>query len=704
MDTVHTDHDATKPSTSRLGTPSVTGGSSTTSGVFQTQFVAGDIIDNRYQILSLLGKGGFGCVYKVVQTTIKKEYALKTLNPINATDMTIQRLRKEGQAAGRLDHPNLVRAVDFGMLDGVQPYLVMDLVEGPTLSQYLKQHGKASIKTMLQLFIPLCRALAYAHEQGVIHRDLKPSNVILAPDDTHQSQFIPKIVDFGIAKIQCSDESHAMTLTGTGDVFGTPLYMSPEQCMGTGVDSRSDIYALGCMMFETLTGAPPFSGANALEIMMQHGSAPVPSLREASLGELFPPSIERIVNRMLAKDPKDRYQDCKAVARDLSAFERGDVQQIEESPTVALLRENRKKQRSMSILCAAMGTIAGATIGYAAHQIMTPPAVAPKPEPKPVVDVRYSASILDYGLDSGFHYFSKSAGDSRTFEFPKRKLGELSYWHKGKPTTVEAKETVTVPRDAKLSFRVEGQMLLAPDQWSHFHVNELDAVVINLHSCYVDDEPFNQSMAGLMMQDQMRIFSLNEKSIFRRTLFALGNLPNLRWLDLRHVLIDDKPCTGDLIGKLANLHQLQVLRVDDISKAGALVSELAKHNDMRRFGLVHTDLTDQDIEKIGSFEHLDTLSLRDYKGKNSALFAKLTSNRTLKRFAIESEFLASASPETLQTLHPMTIVTRADELPPEVKRAIMSNKSITLVQDNDRQHHDGGWFDVTREDPDTVLR
>ncbi|MFN8555399.1 MAG: serine/threonine-protein kinase [Candidatus Obscuribacterales bacterium] len=336
------------------------------------QFGPGDCIDERYQIVSVLGRGGCGCVYKVIQIALKKEFALKTLNPLSTSEVTTLRLHKEAQAASRLQHPNLVRAVDFGMIGGTQPYLVMDLVEGPTLSQYLKQHGKTSVKEALQLFLPLCSALAYAHEQGVVHRDLKPSNVILSGDSSGSMQFIPKIVDFGIAKLKSSDATHAMTLTATGDIFGTPLYMSPEQCMGTGVDGRSDIYALGCMLFETVTGAPPFAGTNALEIMMQHNTAKMPSLKEASLGESFPPALEKVIGRMLEKNPRDRYQDCTAVAKDLEAIARGDFKGISVSPEAVALRENRQLQLSTSLVSAAIGIVFGAIISFAAQQYINP--------------------------------------------------------------------------------------------------------------------------------------------------------------------------------------------------------------------------------------------------------------------------------------------------------------------------------------------
>src|SRR5262249_28114870 len=160
--------------------------------------------------------------------------------------------QKEAQAASRLDHQNLVKAHDFGLVDEGRPYFVMDLVEGRTLSQRIKEEGPISVAEALKIFIPVCFGLEYAHDHGVVHRDLKPSNIMLTMKS--DGQYEPKVVDFGIAKFVQEQEGTTTALTKTGEIFGTPFYMSPEQCKATNVDNRSDIYSLGCVMFEALTG------------------------------------------------------------------------------------------------------------------------------------------------------------------------------------------------------------------------------------------------------------------------------------------------------------------------------------------------------------------------------------------------------------------------------------------------------------------
>src|SRR5262249_12386424 len=152
-----------------------------------------------------------------------------------------RRFQKEAQAISKLNHANIVRARDFGFIGGTQPYLLMDLAEGETLSQRIKRAGQLNLREALDLFIPICFGLAYAHAEGIIHRDIKPSNIILA-SGSKAGEAEPKIVDFGIAKVLDSED--AATLTQTGEVFGTPSYMSPEQCRGEQIDARCDIYSL----------------------------------------------------------------------------------------------------------------------------------------------------------------------------------------------------------------------------------------------------------------------------------------------------------------------------------------------------------------------------------------------------------------------------------------------------------------------------
>ena len=259
-----------------------------------------------------------GTVYRVEQIFLKKEFALKTMENRTGSEVMIQRFQLEAKAAFSLNHPNLVKVHDFGLLDNDNPYLVMDFINGVTFAEYLKEHGPLPIEYVAPLFAQACFGLMAAHEQSVVHRDIKPANLMLLNDVGIDSEGSVKLVDFGIAKLVNREDGEIQALTRTGEIFGSPLYMSPEQCSGGTVDQRSDIYSLGCVLFEMLTGTPPQMGQNALKTMLLHQAGETPTLKEASLGKDFPEELERIVAKMLRKYPEQRYQNVGLVAHDLT--------------------------------------------------------------------------------------------------------------------------------------------------------------------------------------------------------------------------------------------------------------------------------------------------------------------------------------------------------------------------------------------------
>jgi serine/threonine protein kinase len=239
-----------------------------------------------------------------------------------------------------------VQVHDFGLLDDGKPYLVLDYVKGCTLAEYLKQHGPMTLEAVADVFAKVCFGLAYAHDQGVIHRDIKPSNIMLVDGASDGAEGSVKILDFGIAKLTSREDGEIQALTRTGEIFGSPLYMSPEQCSGGYIDHRSDIYSLGCVLFEALTGTPPHLGQTALATMMLHQSQQAPTLKEASLGKEFPDALERIVAKMLHKSPAERYRSVGLVPQDLARVG-GDTGLLEVSSSFRQTRSKASKVVSM---------------------------------------------------------------------------------------------------------------------------------------------------------------------------------------------------------------------------------------------------------------------------------------------------------------------------------------------------------------------
>lgn len=279
----------------------------------------GTILAERYRIISTAGRGGMGVVYKVEQIFMSKILALKTIESKNLSDMAVRRFQHEARTTFAVRHANIICVHDFGLLHETTPFLVMDYVEGETLAQVISRSGSGlPVEQAIPIFIQVCFGLAAAHDVGIVHRDLKPSNIMLVKDTVIGSEGSVKVLDFGIARLVQHDGGEIQALTRTGEICGSPLYMSPEQCKSGNVDHRSDVYSLGCVLFETLSGAPPFIGDSALTTMMQHQGAHAPTLKQASLGKEFPAKLEAVLAKMLAKNPNDRYQNLGLVAHALA--------------------------------------------------------------------------------------------------------------------------------------------------------------------------------------------------------------------------------------------------------------------------------------------------------------------------------------------------------------------------------------------------
>jgi eukaryotic-like serine/threonine-protein kinase len=220
--------------------------------------LVGTIIDDRFEVLELIGRGGNGLVYKARQTVLNRVVAIKVLHWHLLERQSQDRFRQELRTISTLSHPNILSLYSAGALASGQPYMVLEYLHGQTLADAIKAGLRWPDKRCLPWLKQVLSALEYAHVNGVIHRDLKPSNVVLTESDDPRRSV--RLVDFGIARVINLSNEEKQRLTQTGAVFGTPLYMSPEQCEGKQTDPRSDIYAFGCLMYETLTGKPPFDG------------------------------------------------------------------------------------------------------------------------------------------------------------------------------------------------------------------------------------------------------------------------------------------------------------------------------------------------------------------------------------------------------------------------------------------------------------
>jgi eukaryotic-like serine/threonine-protein kinase len=272
----------------------------------------GVVIDGRYRVLSFIGRGGMGSVYRAEHVTIKRVVAVKLLHRTLVGVPEIgKRFEREAYAIGRIDHPNCVNVSDFGQLEDGSLYLVMEYLEGRSRGDLLVTESRVPPRRALHIIRHVIRGLGHAHEAGIVHRDVKPENVLLieSEDDTE----FAKILDFGIAKLlgqAAADDDSDHKLTQAGVAFGTPIYMSPEQAVGSPVDGRADLYAATVLLYEMITGRPPFYSDDKIEVLAMHTSKQPAPLARVAADVALPPGLDEIIARGLAKRPRDRYQNA----------------------------------------------------------------------------------------------------------------------------------------------------------------------------------------------------------------------------------------------------------------------------------------------------------------------------------------------------------------------------------------------------------
>jgi serine/threonine protein kinase len=527
------------------------------------EYPPGTVLAERYRIIATAGRGGMGLVYKVQQIFINKILALKTIDRRDLSDTAVRRFHHEARATFAVSHPNIVCVHDFGLLNDTTPFLVMDFVEGETLAQVIARSGSGvAVEQAIPTFIQVCFGLAAAHDVGIVHRDLKPSNIIVVRGAEIGGEGSVKVVDFGIAKLTQHDGGEIQALTRTGEIFGSPLYMSPEQCKSGSVDLRSDVYSLGCVLFETLTGAPPFIGDSALTTMMQHLGENAPTLKQASLGTEFPEKLEYILARMLDKDPSNRYQNLGLVAHALASVLGSESVVVEEATAKAAEKKTiaPTKTVTMSPAIFAFLFVAVAAIfsvgGYLLGRHNNDPARQPAPAISSTTETADQANshIPSYGAllqETQQHFLP--ADDHAAIVDVKTKLehptpgGELAFMGVTLSTSMMKQiadaKWVTSAKWNYCTFDNKGFGLLAKKP--------------NLDSLFASDSNFDDVGANLISSSR----SLTRLELARTALTDDGLTQFVRLKRLSNLQVAQTRVTDFGIATLANMPSLEMLRV-----------------------------------------------------------------------------------------------------------------------------------------------
>ncbi|MFA7341257.1 MAG: protein kinase [Candidatus Obscuribacterales bacterium] len=604
----------------------------------------GTIIDDKYCVLDFLGIGGMGIVYKVEQLSLKAVRALKMIDTDKLSDDSWRRFKLEARAASTLEHANIIKVYDYGLFNKLTPYYVMEVVDGMTLGERININGPINAEQFFSVYIPVAQALAYIHNKGLLHRDIKPANIMLNEDASGKISQV-KILDFGLVKMFCDADCGALTkagdLTKAGEIIGSPTFMSPEQTAGYKLDQRSDIYSLGCAMFDALTGEPPYVDYNPVEVLIMHQSKAIPSLAEKAQGREFDERIELLVRVMLAKKPGDRHQKMEEVVQDLIAIQSGrkpifaceywqdtnnvktvkkqlvdndadvDVDVDEDADdsidSIDTGRITKCKSSNQSLIKYAT-TIAIAIIAITAL----------------VATSAYLWQIRDSNREASTETKSSELGQNRSIEPSHKYAASPPYSHEatiaGKRVIVfdfpkdysigeissldghnkfNAQGTVTMPQGEPFRFTASKDCMRNPQLLEQFKTNEIRVLELNARPGAKDEH-----IAAIKHLTKLAKLTICDCALSPAGIANLDNLTELRDLTINSSNIDDKA-----FSQLKILCQLEILEAREIPELNKTIKALSNSQRLQRLVLCNGSLDDQSLKSIGRLKQLTYLNL-----------------------------------------------------------------------------------------------
>lgn len=564
----------------------------------------GSIVDSKYKIVGLIGQGGMGAIYKVHHVLLQKEMALKTFRSHGLSQDSWQRFQREAQAIAKLQHKNIVDVFDFGIVEEGLPYYTMELLTGQSLADALSQSGRLAPTDALKIFGQVAEALAHAHRHNIVHRDIKPANIILVADSPSQSsQLQAKLVDFGIAKLaESSPISDDQSLTRAGTIFGTPLYMSPEQSLALPTDHRTDMYSFGCALYETLTGKPPFVGATALITMMHHQRQSPPTLKDGAFDFAFPQRLEALIAKLLAKKPEDRYQNFDQIIEELDwsgkAIEtlRPAVSGAQKANPKPLSDADRAERSQEAV------ELSPKTSGISKRLIAVALAIAACfcliAFALTRTEIFKTASNQQTMAKPYFVKFRKDAdGNKKVFYFPPDENAG-SFIIEETKKMLPCMGEVVVPANEHILLFADAGLCTNPELFRRFGQEDLYGVVLDLDpECLWSSRHIEEisHIAGLKKLDISHITHLSASA-----LVFIDNMKSLKRLD-----ISETGFKGQDVSRLTILPQLEQLQVSGITDLSAAWQYMANNNARTEILVANrSTFKISDMPNIGKIRHL----------------------------------------------------------------------------------------------------
>jgi serine/threonine protein kinase len=630
---------------------------------------SGTIIGGTFKIISIIGEGGMGVVYLVNHLGLNKPFALKVLTPNLVNEQNWLRFQAEARTLSALNHSSLVKVYDLGIHEKTVPFYSMDYLKGRNLEEILCQQGRLELKQALAVFLTMLDGLAYAHRNGVVHRDIKPANIfICSPASTTNesaNQVIDdetevKILDFGISKL-VSSANKSQHLTSAGEIFGSPYYMSPEQCRGEAVDARSDIYSVGCTLFEALTGFVPFEGKNGIEISLMHEEDEPPHLEDVLPNSTFPPGLELVLAKCLAKLPQNRYQSAKELAIDLTRIKDGKIiEGYARARNRATLSEEEEEEDTarprlrptVSIFVAGGVLSIGLVLAFATLVAIQRSTQTPKEdstvsstESPALVRVRkmFGDELVKFDSNptqpvpnetierflqaqTGFYSKSKIIGSKKVkvFSFPKQfSIGSITSINKIAVRKSEARGEVVIESGSTINFTADTIVADYTELLKFFRPDELESL-----SIAAADSNKESLLTNVSALSSLKELNLSHCELTERDLVSLNRLNKLKTLSIKLASTD-----GAALAKYKYLKQLHELHIDTPTHLTPLLRALKTSQNLDWLAIEHATLSKEDIRELASLQQLRCLVLNDSSVSNADL-ESLTALKHLLRLDI----------------------------------------------------------------------
>lgn len=613
-----------------------------------SQLEEGITVGGAYRVVRFVARGGMGSVYLVEHQSLKRALALKTLRPDKISRDAWVRFVTEAKVLARLEHPNLVKVYDLGTIDNKLPYFVMDYVDGQPLSEVIQKRGALPLAEALAIYEQVAEGMVYAESLGLLHRDIKPSNLMLVETKSKYPQV--KLMDFGLA-IQAAG-------SGQGEkIFGSPPYMSPEQSLDQPLDHRSDIYSFGCALFETLTGAPPFIGESVLITLSKHQIEPPPTLREATLGEIFPPVLEKAVAKMLAKNPDQRFQnftDVRELLKKMRSLEEEDRLSVDKigdirsesnkrSDQSGAGRNPEKNSETISQPMNMIAIVAGLACLLVAAGVLAYtfwPMIAPEPN-KVVVDSGHPVTVLRGDTDIMSvppppytapdkadpvavlsDYYEKiepcklvkiKDKERRVFTFtPMYDMGSI-----GIAGDTGAKTGELVIAKGSLAFKPDLKVIFVPSMLCLSHPDFLTKISPgNIYSLdMANNHALNDSsLACISGLSDLHALDLSLTDITDSALPIIAKLDALKCLAVARTEV-----TGDGLITLPQINQLQSLHLGRLFQIGRLLEKLKQSEALTNLIIEDESMTSKELKQVAQIKSLQSLTLCETNSKCSDL-------------------------------------------------------------------------------------